>query len=248
MNRMEVNIEFSADLSPGEKNLPQKTWAASAVFLDSEFNEIARDEHEITLPTSINEDGDENVRLIPAQLVVTLPQEYYRLAVSLEERETNRSSAYRSTISFSDFRYDLAISDILFASKIAPAERQSPFNRGALEVVPHPIRRYRKDETVPVYFEIYNLQLDDDGVSRYTVEYRIVPHSPQKSAFWDRYEVDSPIVSSRFESSSYGETDPQYMSVDTDNLWQGAFDLLVTVKDEITQAVVFRQATFRIVK
>jgi GWxTD domain-containing protein len=247
VNRVEVNIEFSADLSPGEQELEQKTYTTRAVFFDAEFNEIASDESDITLPTTAGEE-DNTVRLIPAQLVFTLPQQYYRIAVSVTEQETNSSSAYRSTMAFSNFRYDLAISDILFASKIAPAERQSPFNRGALEVVPHPIRRYLKDEVVPVYFEIYNLEVDNDGVSQYTVEYRILPHSPRKAAFWDVYDSEAPIVSSRFESSSYGAMDQQYVSVDTDNLWEGAFDLLITIRDEITQAVVYRKATFRIVK
>jgi GWxTD domain-containing protein len=247
VNRIEVNIEINADLSPGDQELDRKTYTSRAVFFDAQFNEIASNESVITLPTTNG--GEENsVRLVPAQLVFTLPEQYYRIAVSVTEQETNASSAYRSTMAFSNFRYDLAISDILFASKIAPAERQSPFNRGALEVVPHPIRRYLKDEVVPVYFEIYNLELDDAGVSQYTVEYRIVPHSPRKAAFWDVYDSEAPIVSSRFESSSYGATDQQYVSVDTDNLWEGAFDLLITIRDELTQAVVYRKATFRIVE
>ncbi len=246
VNRIEVNIEFSANLAPGPKEAATRSYTAAVVIYDSEYNEITREDHEIVLPTA-HEEVEDTVRLIPAQLVVTLPKEYYRLAVSVEEPSSGKASAYRSTIVFNDYRYDLAISDVLFASKIAPVERQSPFNRGALEVVPHPLRRYRRSEVVPVYFEVYNLELDEDGLSRYAVEYRIVPHSPQKSSFWDRYKDSSPIVSSRFESSSYGSTDPVNISLRTDNLWRGAFDLLITATDEFTQAAVFRSVTFHIV-
>jgi len=149
---------------------------------------------------------------------------------------------------FRDYGSGLAISDIVFARKIAQAEKQSPFNRGALEVVPHPLRSYKKSDAVPVYFELYNLGLGRDGLSSYTVEYKIVPHSPEKKRFWERFQDESPIVSSRFQSSSYGPDDPTYIQVRTDNLWEGAFDFMVTIKDEITQSVTYRKATFRIVE
>jgi len=260
VNRVEVNVEFPADLSEGEEALPSKTYIASAVFLDSEFNEIASESREITLPTTPVDPDDEEVyddeeehdskyvRLVPAQLLFTLPQDYYRLAVAVAESHSDRSTAYRTTVAYNDYRHDLVISDIMFASKISPAERQSPFNRGALEVVPHPLQRYRRTESVPVYFEIYNLELDDDGLSQYTVEYHIVPASPNKSSFWDVYDNESPIVASRFESSGYGSTDPLYVSIDTDNLREGFYSLLVTVTDEMTQGVTFRKATFQIVE
>jgi hypothetical protein len=115
-------------------------------------------------------------------------------------------------------------------------------------VVPHPLRRYRHSQPVPVYFEIYNLEGDDDGLSRYEVEYRIVPSSGSKRSFWDFFEGTSPVVSSRFKSSCYGTTDRVHISIDTDNLDPGSYDLLITVKDEMTQVVVYRKDTFTVVE
>jgi len=259
VNRVEVNIEFPANLSPGDDGVLEKTYTASAAFLDAGHNVVTRESHEITLPTlAIGSEDDKDldeeeeaakyVRLIPAQLLFTLPLDYYRLAVVVVESDTGRKTAYRTTMAFNDYRYDLAISDIVFASKIEPAQRQSPFNRGALEVVPHPLRRYLRSTPVPVYFEIYNLEVDDGGLSQYTVEYRIVPASSYKAEFWDQYDRTRPVVSSKFESSSHGPTDRLYMSIDTDNLREGGYNLLITVKDEITQAVVYRKDSFTVVE
>ncbi len=262
VNRVEVNVEFPADLSPGQNNMADKTYTVSAAFLDSGHNVVARKSSEITLPT-VPRDPDEedeeyyeedeegqgrNVRLIPAQLLFTLPESYYRLAISVVEVHSERSTAFRTTMAYNNYRYDLVVSDIIFASKIAPAEKQSPFNRGALEVVPHPLRHYLKGEPVPVYFEVYNLETDDEGLSQYHVEYHIVPATESKSEFWERYDRERPVVASGFESSSYGSTDVLYISIDTDHLRQGTYDLLVTVKDELTQAVTYRKDTFNIVE
>lgn len=245
INRVEVNLELEARLTPGETGATSRTYKTAAVFWDAGGEEASRQEREIAVPTAPG--MTDSVRLLPVQVLFSLRKSYYRMAVSVEEVGTDHMSAYRSTMPFNDYRYDLALSDILFASKIGPVERQSPFNRGALEVIPHPARLYRKGDLVPVYFEIYNLQPKDDGMSSYTVEYRIVPHAPQKSAFWDRFRATSPVISSRFESSCYGSYDQQYVSIGTENLWEGTFDFLVTAKDGFAQTVVYRKEIFRII-
>jgi len=190
VNRIEVNVEFSADLSPGEEDLTEKTYRVSAAFLDSGYKVIARESRAITLPTvprdpeaeneEDEEGGDRDSRLIPAQILFTLPENYYRIAIAVEEGRGNRSTAYKTTMAFNNYRYDLSVSDMIFASKIAPADKQSPFNRGALEVVPHPLRRYIRGEPVPVYFEIYNLETDDGGCPTTTSSTTSFPPSSRR--------------------------------------------------------------------
>jgi GWxTD domain-containing protein len=246
VNRVEVNVEFPVRSGSEDEDPGERTYSATAVVLDAGFNELRRESTELVVPPAASSGG--NGRLLPVQLLFSLPKDYYRFTVTVTEKETERESSYRSTLTFREFDSGLAISDVLFARKIAQAEKQSPFNRGALEVVPHPLRSYRKSDAVPVYFELYNLGVGEDGLSSYTVEYKIVPHSPQKTRFWERFRDDAPAVSSRFQSSGYGTTDPLYVQVRTDNLWVGAFDFMVTIKDEITQSITFRKATFRIVE
>jgi len=180
--------------------------------------------------------------------VFTLPENYYRLAVSMTELSTGNTSHYRSNLETRDYSAGLVISDVLFASKIEQATGQSPFNRGAIEVVPHPTRRYAESGgSVPVYFEVYNLGTGVDDRTQYTVEYRIVPHSSQKSGFWNTFDGDDPVVSSQFTASGYRRDETQYVTFNTENLDDGIYDFLVTVRDQTTQDVAFRRSTFRIV-
>lgn len=240
VNRVEVNMELPIP----EKADTALTLIASAVFMDDDFAPVAKEDREIVIPAGSGLGG----RLLPAQLVFSLEEDYYRMAVTVEEAGSGRSSSYRSTVPFEDYGGALAVSNILFASKIERTERQSPFNRGALEVVPHPTRRYPVASSVPVYFEVYNLRPDDAGLSRYTVEYRIVPHTNAKRRFWDRFQNEPPVVASRFESSCYGGDDRVHVAVRTENLTAGSYDFLITVADERAGARAFRKATFRIVE
>lgn len=246
VNRVEVNVQFPVDPARDGEDSPTRAYEASAVFLDKDFHEVARDDRDLVLPIQSGEGAA--TRYVPAQLVGTLGPDYYRVAVSVREKDSARTSAYRTTVGFADYSGDLAISDILFAQKIAPAVRQSPFNRGALEVIPYPLRRYRQGDAIPIYFEVYNLGLGDDGMSSYTVEYRIVPHSGEKTRFWDRFDSGTTVATSRFQSSGYSADEPLYVTIESENIKPGLYDFLVTVKDEHWQSVTYKRATFRIVE
>jgi hypothetical protein len=187
-------------------------------------------------------------RLMPAQIWFTLPRSYYRVAVSVRDVDSLRTSAYRTNVSLRDFDHGLAVSDVLFAQKIVPVRGISPFLRGPLEVVPHPIRRYAVGSPVSAYFEVYNLGLDEDGRSGYEVQYRVVTHSGKKERFIDRFNGAQVVFSSSFKGSGFTANEPLHIAIKSENLKPGLYDFLVTVKDEFWQSIVHRTGTFRIVE
>jgi len=256
LNRIEVNVEFPVEPAGENEVGDRRIYTATAVFWDADYNEVSRVDREMVLPV---QHGDSTqVRLMPLQLVFSLERDYYRMSVTMNEvrrsqapgdsiaPHVTRESSYRSTVTTRTFKPALTISDILFAQRISPAERQSPFNRGAVEVVPHPIRRYRRGSPVPVYFEVYNLGIDEEGLSNYEIEYRIVPHTGDKKGIQDRFASDA--VSSGFQSSGFNADEPLHLTIQSKNIKPGTYDLLITVKDNYWQSVTYRQATFRIVK
>jgi hypothetical protein len=185
---------------------------------------------------------------MPAQFYFTLPRSYYRVAVSVNDADSLRTSAYRTNVSLRNFDPGLSVSDVLFAQKIGPVKGTSPFMRGPLEVVPHPIRRYAVGSPVSAYFEVYNLGLDEDGRSSYEVQYRVVPNTGKKERFIDRFNGSQVVFSSSFKGSGYNANEPLHLAIKSDNLKPGLYDFLVTVKDEFWQSIVHRTGTFRIVE
>jgi len=271
INRMEVNLELPLEPRAPDEVGDRRIFTATAVFFDADYKEVDRTDREIVVPVHEIETPEEDLdyeedfanatKLFPAQLFVTLPESYYRMSVTVQEKRRvrapddttaapylERESSYRSTISGRRYGGQLAISDLLFARRIAAAEKASPFARGALEVVPHPVRRYPRGAPVPVYFELYNLGQDDNDLSSYEIQYRIVPHSTRKQGFWDQYDNATTIVSSEFDGSGFSRDEPLHISFDSDNLAPGTYDLLITVKDIYWQTTEYRKATFKIVK
>ncbi len=245
VNRVEVNLEFPVQPLEG-KPLPARSYRAEAVVMDAEYRVVERQKRDISLPSTMaREDGG---RLMPAQILFSLPRSYYRVAVNMSDLDANTASAYRTNVSARNFDDALALSDILFAQKIATTSELSPFARGALEVVPHPIRRYAVGNPVPVYFEVYELGLDERGLSEYEVEYRVVPHSDDKKSLFDRFGGGETAVGSRFDGSGYNSTEPLHITIKSENLKPGLYDFIVRVEDILAQSETFRQATFRIVE
>lgn len=245
VNRVEVNFEFPLEALPHD-NPPARSYRADVVVMDANYDVVQREKHDIAVPSRDIVPG--RTRLVPAQIVVTLPSRYYRLGVSMEDLDASRTSAYRTNVRTANFDKDLAISDVLFAQKISPASSASPFTRGAIDVVPHPIRRYAVGSPVPVYFEVYNLGTHKDGTSDYEVEYRVTPHSDHKQGLLDRFRGGQTVFSSRFKSSGYGATEPLHLTIQTTNLKPGLYDFMVRVKDNYWQSQQYREASFRIVE
>jgi hypothetical protein len=95
---------------------------------------------------------------------------------------------------------------------------------------------------------VYNLDVDDSGVSSYEVEYWIVPIDPRERGLWRRRAESATYAASTIDGSAYGADVPLYITIDTENLWPGDFELRVEVTDNRTQFTADRRAVFSLIE
>ncbi len=183
---------------------------------------------------------------IPGQISVALRPGYYRLGIEARDIGSNRTGVFRTNIGLTRMDDRLSLSDILFASSIREADGLVKFQKGNLQVVPHPLHAYRIPYPLTLYFEIYGLDTDRDGLSYYTVEYRIIPVTKKRQG--PVIEEPPPAIDSRFETNGFGPTQVQRLEIATENLWTGAFSLVVTVQDRRTRESVEKRANFSIIE
>ena len=245
-NRVDVSVEVPVVVENEGTVGFEETFHAEVVVWDPEYNEVTRKSREIVLKTDA--DVPTFANLLPTLMTMSLERGYYRMAVSVRGENSGRESSFKTAFSCEPFVPDLSLSDIMFARKIAPAGRPSVFMRGALEVVPHPFRHYGRTFAIPIYFEIYNLALSTQGTSSYTVEYKIIPHDTNKRGFFESFDDADPVVSSRFQSSGFGESETQRLSINTANLRKGSYDLLITITDDLSGTVAYSRGTFSLIE
>jgi GWxTD domain-containing protein len=242
--RTEVNFEvplgaIECDAATGERHVELRVIAR-----DLQMSEICISTDSITPPGPMDDTGSPD-RLIPGRVICTLEPGYYRLGVEAIDRSSGKRCAFRTTVDLPDFDSRLTVSDILFASRISESDRISRFTRGALEVVPHPVHAYLRGDPLILYFEIYGLDTDREGMAFYRIRYRIEPIGRRRRG---PVLVTAPTaVSSIFDMSGIGANQIQRLEIATDNLWGGIFELKVEITDRRTRGSAVQSARFSVV-
>jgi len=243
--RTEVNFEVPA----GELSFAREGGTLNAsikldlLVRDLESNIVAK-VTDTVLVSQTGGDAWQGPGHIPGQLAVALKPGYYRLGLEARDIRSNRAGGFRASTLLSGMSDRLSLSDILFASSIRETGELVKFQKGNLQVVPHPLHAYRMPYPLTFYFEIYGLDTDREGLSYYTVEYRIVPMTRRRKG--PVLEEPPPAIDSSFETSAFGSTQAQRFEIATDNLWEGSFNLVVTVRDRRTRQSAERRANFSI--
>ncbi|MFA4948161.1 MAG: GWxTD domain-containing protein [Candidatus Krumholzibacteriia bacterium] len=250
-----LRTEISFEVPTSELKFVQKE---GALVADVEFKVLVRDVDmkevafavDTIKPTVtgdwLTDKGPRPPSLVPAQIVLALEPGYYRVGIEARDRTSERRAAYRTNIELVPYAASPSVSDIQFASSIRETEANQDFVKGGLQVVPHPSHAYRKPFPLWMYFELYGLDTDPEGLAYYRVEYRIIPLEKRRRG--PVFEETSAAISSSFETSGYGTTQPQRISVATENLWEGRFRFIVTVTDRRSFRTATRSEDFSILK
>ena len=183
---------------------------------------------------------------IPGQIVLELDPGYYRLGIEATDANSQKRGAARTNLELEPYGGELALSDIQFASSIGEAQPGGKFVKGNLRIVPHPLHAYRIPYPLTFYFEIYGLETDRSGSSFYAVDYKITPL--QKRRRGPVLEEVTSVVSSKFETAAVGSDHVQRLEIATENLWEGSFELTVTVTDRRTRESIRKSARFSVLE
>lgn len=254
-DRVEVSFEVPAGAPvPGPGGAAAGEEVELRVLVrDGNLAKVASGEDCVTIPATGSPAADQAAPdsarahvLVPGQIVLSLEPGRYEIGIEARGLSSNRRTAYRTKVDVPAYTSPPSISDIQFASAIEETEENVRFAKGGLQVVPHPLRAYRIPAPLLFYFEIYGLGTDEEGIASYRVEYEI---SPLEKRRWGPVLKDVPMtISSSFETSGYGNAQPQRLSIATDELWEGPFRLDVTVTDRRSFRTATKSEDFSVLK
>ena len=134
----------------------------------------------------------------------TVPPGQYNYAIELMDDISEKRSAIHSKMIADTFAVNqFYISDILFAREIQPPYSSKDINRSDFKILPNPMRLYKQNQPIALYFEIYNLTQNSFGETRYKVEYKVGVDFDSQPA-WKRLLTKMKILKKRGEvTSSY---------------------------------------------
>lgn len=181
--------------------------------------------------------NDESVAAVDFSRLTVAPDSYH-VSFHARIKDTEWVGAYQFDYEVPDYTSnELAMSDLLPAIDIRPAENEGVFVRNGLYVQANPGRGFRKANPMYVYFEVYNLTLGSEDQTRYEIRYTLQKHREKKRRRLFRRSND-PVLSLTFERSGTDRMAFEYGSIDMQSVDAGVYDLIVTVRDVHTDATV----------
>ena len=230
-----------------------RTWLSNQVTLrdsvqtpafsrEFRFGPIARPERKLA-----NQELQGAAYTLAANLAA--PAGLFTAAVEMQDEATRRIGVYRKPVYFSDYRGSgLLISDLKLSTEITPASGPGPFVRKGLNVVPNPGRLYARGQLVHVYYEVYNLDVGEDGRTSYETLYEITPMGmPALRNRRARRPGDMQTVMSFFEGEGSSAEEAEYTALDTTDLDAGEYVLTVTLTDRHRDVAVSKSVNFMVV-
>ena len=177
----------------------------------------------------------------------------YHYALEFEDAISGKRAAVHQEAQAETFLTNrLQLSDILFACKIAPGYVRRNISRSDFYILPNPMRFYQRDESVAIYFEIYNLSQNQAGETQYKIEYRIGPDY-QSQPVWRKFlknvgffrkegEVTTSYIYSGKKLNEF-----HYQSFGLGEDLKGRIKLQVIVTDLISNEVVQKKEFFQVI-
>jgi GWxTD domain-containing protein len=193
---------------------------------------------------------------------VTLPQKQrYLVGVEAREPVTWRAAAGRALVEARSFPPgELAVSDLLLAREVEPL-RAEPVGREDFRVTPNPAMRYRPDDPVALYFEIYNLLPDADQFASYEVELVVTIEEIERDGpalaqiigeladKWGLTREGADAAQLRFRKEAHvraRDMVPEFFTIQFPDAPAGRYRLALTVRDRNADRTATTEREFRI--
>ncbi len=226
---------FSAAQFPGDEG---ETFTLQKMFLSRDI------EGKVIFEDRKNEDeeifsvpGLEDPYFLDINELILKP-DFVEIAFMIKDEAEKITGIYSDFVQVKNFSTEKFIcSDIIFAGDITSAGQREGSFRENLKIHPYPFKRVLKDKPVYIYFEAYNLGLDENGNSSYQLEYTLT--RTKGSGNFIRRIIDQikdrnrEAVATQFTRKGTQTDEQEYFSILFSALEAGEYLLKIEVTDLI---------------
>ena len=196
--------------------------------------------------------------MLPDMVSLDVPAGNYHLAVRLKQTDADLMQIYKGNFFVHSFSSPdtMYISDLVLAQDIVESNSNGKFCRNGYQIMPMPNGAYQMNQLVYVYYELYNLKRDEEGIKRINLDYTVSSTKGSLSLAKKIISTLGRFVGVRNElgrvvttverdiENSSGNVDPIFLAVDPSEYKPGSYNLLVTVTDSISGKKTAKDITF----
>ena len=198
---------------------------------------------------------DKGVVFTTFQLPVSVLAGDYQIATSVRDAVTRKIGIYRQPVTVASYTSpQLLISDIKLASAVTSTIRKrGPFIRNNLEIVPNPTRIFAGNQSVHIYYELYNLLMNDAEQTSFRTEMTVTAIQQQQGVFGRLLSTFGQLITGpaqnnmltfTLEDASTTSTTSRYTALDLSESPPGRYTIEVAVTDLLADQTVTRTTEF----
>ncbi len=175
------------------------------------------------------------------------PVKLKRHNITLHARipEKNAMNGWRYVYSLTDSARNTLSGNMKLAFDIQPEKDVEFRHRESLKIIPNPTGKFSTTEAVYLYYEIYNLGLNDQSETSYTLKFTLKQKKGNRGFFKKLFSVFSRDkgfqVATQYDREGKNQTEANYINFDISEANPGFYDLSLTIIDNQTgqKTVVF---------
>jgi tetratricopeptide (TPR) repeat protein len=259
----DVVFYFAVPVPEIEVRGERSRYRKGLVLYDENWREITRQSEDMRAVVTRAIEGEEKrgewylvdlfrVRMAPGT---------YHYALQIDDLQGDAVGIRKGTVRVHHFSpTGLDVSDLVLSAEIVEGGRVARFERYGRMIVPLPSHRFLHDQPLYLYFEVYNLQANDEREVEYRVDYTIRAKKIDRNAIERFFGSLRGLVGIREEPEAItlsferraprigGRVWPEYLSFDASALPVGTYTLEVEITDHaFFDRTTQRTATFSIV-
>ena len=210
-------------------------------FHDEKWNDAGRIQDTRMIRVGVSRESWKDGGIVDVRQFDVTPGTY-NLELQMEDAVSGSKGVYRGQVTFGDYNADtLTISDILLSSSIGPAVGGERFVKEDVAYSPHMFTDFKSNEEAGIYFEIYNLKLDEDNQTRFRVTCTLQPRGGYTALassivgfFKSLFDKEKEAISTSYDYEGKQENEKIYLNFGLKDQTAGNYELLVTIEDLIT--------------
>lgn len=226
-------------------------------IFDNTWKNILRRVDKRKLLVAGNIDRNESLYMIDRQELQLKPGTYH-LGLELIDENSGNIGTGRDELTVRTFDENhLDMSDLILATNIQTNTSIPIYNIDSLNIIPNLFHTFTPHQPIFVYFEIYNLKLNEDNLSHYKIETILYPIKDKKGAVTKfassvgkifGFNSKNPEVSTSYEYFGKSKMELIHSSVQIADAKPGKYLLILRTKDINSGNFVENDVTFKIVK
>ena len=225
----------------------------AVVIFDENWHEVHKNISQDELITTPQNQGNID-SLIVFKSVTELPPGNYFVSIELHDKESGNIGLVREKIEIKEFnKQELDISDVMLAMDMSGADEEGLFTKDGINIYPHPAKQFNRNIPLYVYFEIYNLRLNNRGRSRFEVSTIVTDYIEDKTGLSNIFAKAASIlglkkvkglIESKYPYDGTSTIEKLHFGIDTAKLNPGLYTLIIEVKDKYSGKKLRRRQNF----